>query len=150
MIAHIERLQHRSIAQDHEALCRIQIRAPEPPWVISPAVACLSGLKSAPRKRVRGNPPRVQIPPPPPIDKAKRWPRHEVEAGVRGLGLIFVLIWLDSIVFALFGLDQSSSSRLMSDAIYSSQRARRCRVIRRSTERATTTTQNMMSTLPSL
>ena len=37
-------------------------------WVISPAVACLSGLKSAPRKRVRGNPPRVQIPPPPPTD----------------------------------------------------------------------------------
>jgi hypothetical protein len=50
------------------------IRVPEPPWVISPAVACLSGLKSAPRKRVRGNPPRVQIPPPPPADKAKRWP----------------------------------------------------------------------------
>jgi hypothetical protein len=44
----------------------------ETPWrdldtlVVSPAVACLSGLKSAPRKRVRGNPPRVQIPPPPP------------------------------------------------------------------------------------
>ena len=35
--------------------------------VVSPAVACLSGLKSAPRKRVRGNPPRVQIPPPPPV-----------------------------------------------------------------------------------
>ena len=42
--------------------------------VVSPAVACLSGLKSAPRKRVRGNPPRVQIPPPPPTDKVKRWP----------------------------------------------------------------------------
>jgi hypothetical protein len=42
------------------------IRAPASRWVISPAVACLSGLKSAPRKRVRGNPPRVQIPPPPP------------------------------------------------------------------------------------
>ena len=43
------------------------IRAPASRWVISPAVACLSGLKSAPRKRVRGNPPRVQIPPPPPF-----------------------------------------------------------------------------------
>src|SRR6188472_3103105 len=60
--------------------------------IVSPAVACLSGLKSAPRKRVRGNPPRVQIPPPPPADKAKRWPRHKVGAGVRGLGLIFGLI----------------------------------------------------------
>ena len=57
--------------------------------VVSPAVACLSGLKSAPRKRVRGNPPRVQIPPPPPTDKSKRLPRHEADAGVRGLGLIF-------------------------------------------------------------
>jgi hypothetical protein len=70
------------------------IRPSHRPWVVSPAVACLSGLKSAPRKRVRGNPPRVQIPPPPPADKAKRWPRHKVGAGVRGLGLIFGLIWL--------------------------------------------------------
>jgi hypothetical protein len=70
------------------------IRVAAAPWVISPAVACLSGLKSAPRKRVRGNPPRVQIPPPPPTDKAKRWPRHTVGAGVRSLGLIFGLIWL--------------------------------------------------------
>ena len=31
------------------------------------AVACLSGLKSTPRKRVKGNLPRVQIPPPPPF-----------------------------------------------------------------------------------
>jgi hypothetical protein len=44
------------------------------------------------RKRVRGNPPRVQIPPPPPTDKAKRRSRHMVSAGVRGLGLI----WLHS------------------------------------------------------
>ena len=71
----------------------LQFAAAGPPWVISPAVACLSGLKSAPRKRVRGNPPRVQIPPPPPTDKAKRRPRHKVGAGVRGLGLIFGLIW---------------------------------------------------------
>ncbi len=70
------------------------IRPSHRPWVVSPAVACLSGLKSAPRKRVRGNPPRVQIPPPPPTDKAKRWPRPKVGAGVRGLGLIFGLIWL--------------------------------------------------------
>ena len=73
-------------------------RGPAPPWVVSAAVACLSGLKSAPRKRVRGNPPRVQIPPPPPTDKAKRWPRHKVGAGVRGLGVIFGLIWLLSMV----------------------------------------------------
>jgi hypothetical protein len=79
---------------DHEALWPVSIRARAAPWVVSPAVACLSGLKSAPRKRVRGNPPRVQIPPPPPADKAKRWPRHKVGAGVRGLGLIFGLIWL--------------------------------------------------------
>ena len=36
--------------------------------IVSPAVACLSGLKSAPRKRVRVKPPRVQIPPPPPVE----------------------------------------------------------------------------------
>ncbi len=35
--------------------------------VSSSAVACPSGLRSTPRKRVTGNPrPRVQIPPPPP------------------------------------------------------------------------------------
>lgn len=34
-----------------------------------------------------GNPPRAQIPPPPPTNKAKRWARHKVAAGVRGLGL---------------------------------------------------------------
>jgi hypothetical protein len=50
--------------------------------VVSPAVACLSGLKSAPRKRVRGNPPRVQIPPPPPADKAKRERHRNMGAGV--------------------------------------------------------------------
>src|SRR5215211_1466778 len=79
---------------ESEPDCQRPIRRRCIGWVISPAVACLSGLKSAPRKRVRGNPPRVQIPPPPPADKAKRWPRHKVGAGVRGLGLIFGLIWL--------------------------------------------------------
>ena len=86
-------------------------------WVVSAAVACLSGLKSAPRKRVRGNPPRVQIPPPPPADKAKRRPRHKVGAGVRGLGLIFGLIWLDFVRFALFGLDQSSTSSRLATSL---------------------------------
>ncbi len=44
---------------------RFRARAPHP--VKSPAVACPSGLRSTPRKRVTGNPrPRVQIPPPPP------------------------------------------------------------------------------------
>jgi hypothetical protein len=42
------------------------------------------------RKRVRGNPPRVQIPPPPPTDKAKRWPRPR---GGRRLSS-FGLTWL--------------------------------------------------------
>jgi hypothetical protein len=38
-------------------------------------VACPSGLRSTPRKRVTGNPrPRVQIPPPPPqLVKCQRW-----------------------------------------------------------------------------
>ena len=43
------------------------IRAARTGPVSSPAVACPSGLRSTPRKRVWGNPPpRVQIPPPPP------------------------------------------------------------------------------------
>src|SRR5699024_3823758 len=37
--------------------------------VVSCAVACPSGRRSATRNRVRGNPPWVQIPPPPP----KKW-----------------------------------------------------------------------------
>ena len=38
----------------------------------APAVACPSGRRSTPRKRVRCNPPWVQIPPPPPADQASR------------------------------------------------------------------------------
>jgi hypothetical protein len=40
------------------------------PWVGSPTVTCPSGRRSAPRKRVRGNPPWVQIPPSPPSEEA--------------------------------------------------------------------------------
>lgn len=58
--------------RDRRAACGLWGRhgfaRPDQGSVHSSAVACLSGLKSAPRKRVRGNPPRVQIPPPPPGD----------------------------------------------------------------------------------
>ena len=49
--------------------CLVRTRlGPGGSWPVScPAVACPSGLRSTPRKRVTGNPrPRVQIPPPPP------------------------------------------------------------------------------------
>ena len=42
------------------------------------AVACPSGRRSAPRKRVRGNSPRVRIPPPPPVGPYRC--RHSVRA----------------------------------------------------------------------
>ena len=53
-------------AEECGALLRAFFRGPQRGSVVSPAVACPSGRRSTPRKRVRGKPPWVQIPPPPP------------------------------------------------------------------------------------